>query len=114
MALKTQAVLRTAAALLCVALLPACSRLRLPESNLLRFMERSAGRIVYAGLDGNIYTMNQTGEDVRALTTDAGDSAAYYYPAWSPDAKRVAFVGYSKTDGQPPLRCLWQTATAAA
>ena len=103
MALKTQSAVRAAAALLCFALLSACSRLRLPESNLLRFMERSAGRIVYAGLDGNIYTMNQTGEDVRALTTDAGDSAAYYYPAWSPDAKRVAFVGYSKTDGEPPV-----------
>ena len=103
MALKTRLVMRAAAALLCAALLAACSRVRLPESSLLRMFERSAGRIVYAGLDGNIYTMNQAGEDVRALTTDAGDSAAYYYPAWSPDAKRVAFVGYSKTDGQPPV-----------
>ena len=81
-------------------LLAACGSVRLPQSPLLAQFERKSGLIVFVGLDGNIYTMNQGGEDIVPITEDAteaganGEANAYYYPVWARDGKKLAYVGF--------------------
>ncbi len=79
--------------------------LRLPESPLLTFLERKSGLIAYVGSDGNIYTVNQTGNSPTQITNDAAVEGAtqrfYQYPTWSPDSESLAFFslsGSSQTD----------------
>lgn len=81
---------------------------RVPQSPLLRSLERKAGLIAYVGIDGNIYTMDQGGGRQRAITEDAKipDSAAgefrlYQFPAWSPDSRRIAFIGVRGAQDTP-------------
>ncbi|MEM7112540.1 MAG: hypothetical protein AAF614_08905 [Chloroflexota bacterium] len=71
------------------------------QSRLLGFFERKSGRILYAGVDGNIYTNDQGGRDEQAITADAAfptqsqpDIPFTYYqlPAWAPNGQQVAFV----------------------
>ena len=93
--------------------LHACQGLRMPQSPMLGVLERKSGRIVYVGLDGNIYTMNQAGRDVTAITEDSAlddDSSehiSYHYPTWAPDGKQLAFVGYRNTPGKRPEASLY-------
>ena len=81
-----------------------CQGLQMPQSPLLSVLERKTGHIVYVGMDSNIYTMNQAGQDVVMVTdqsdlgSDLPDSATYFYPAWSPDGEKWAFVGYRRGD----------------
>ena len=65
-------------------------------------IERKSGLIAYVGLDGNIYTVNQGGGRLRAVTQDArlsaegeesGERQAYLFPTWSRESKTLAFVG---------------------
>ena len=89
-----------------------CEGLRMPQSPLLGALERKSGRIVFVGLDGNIYTMNQAGRDVAAVTEDAAvedanRNTSYYYPTWAPDGRRLAFVGYRHKQGQRPEASLY-------
>jgi hypothetical protein len=76
--------------------------LKMPESPLLRLFERKSGRILYLGIDGNLYTINQAGEDLVPITTDFNSDAAspdyrgYSHFAWAPDSERIAFVGFDK------------------
>lgn len=80
---------------------------RLPESPLLRTLERKSGLIVYVGLDGNVYTIDQGGGEPTAVTTDAklqpdgnGDSLkVYQLPAWSPNDRQLAFIGLTGATG---------------
>ncbi len=54
-----------------------------------------ANRIAYLGNDLNIYIVDPKGGEPLALTKD-GDGAtthAYEYPTWSPDNRRIAFLG---------------------
>jgi hypothetical protein len=74
--------------------------MRLPQSPLLAALERKSGRIVVSGADGNLYTTDQSGGDVVALTTDASDTAGgsrivYALPTWSPTDSRIAYARYS-------------------
>lgn len=73
---------------------------QVPQSPLLPFLERKAGRIAYIGADGNIYTSNQAGGDLIAHTDDAqipseaSEPYRYYVnPTWSHDSERLGFVG---------------------
>ena len=81
-----------------------CQGLQMPQSPLLGTFERKTGHIVYVGMDSNIYTMNQAGQDVVMVTdqTQLGlelpDNTTYFYPAWSPDGEKLAFVGYRRGD----------------
>jgi Tol biopolymer transport system component len=78
---------------------------RIPESPLLRQLERKTGLIVYVGTDFNIYTIDQAGENQVALTSDAdvpptgGRVLLYQFPSWSPDSERLAFVGIEGPSG---------------
>jgi Tol biopolymer transport system component len=54
------------------------------------------GRIAFASDRGdstgyNVFTMGFTGDNVRRLTSDSIGGSS---PAWSPDGKKIAFVGY--------------------
>jgi hypothetical protein len=91
---------------------------RLPESPLLSTLERKSGLIVYIGLDGNVYTIDQGGGEPTAVTNDAQldpeneePFKVYQLPAWSPDEQQVAFIGVTGTAGAPEEGAVY---TAAA
>jgi TolB protein len=79
-----------------------CQGLQMPESPLLATFERKTGHIVYVGIDSNIYTMNQAGQDVVMITDRSvlegkiSNDTTYFYPAWSPNGEKLAFVGYRR------------------
>lgn len=82
----------------------------------IRVAELAKGRgglIAYLGMDYNIYTLDQDGGHLTAVTTDAaveGDILrAYDLPAWAPDGQSLAFAGYSgpKDLSQPPVAGLF-------
>lgn len=57
------------------------------------------GLIAYIGKDGNIYTTDQSGKQLHAITHDAALSPAagqagrlYRYLTWAPDGQHLAFV----------------------
>jgi Tol biopolymer transport system component len=82
-------------------LLSACipDGIRIPESPLLRNLERKSGLIAYVGTDFNIYTVDQGGGNLAAVTEDAqtasteSPSRIYQFPSWSPVDNKLAFVG---------------------
>lgn len=79
---------------------------QVPQSPLLSTFARKSGRIVYLGADGNVYTVDQAGGNEKQITTDAsltgeGTRRYYDYPAWSPDGKKIAFVGIEVENGEP-------------
>lgn len=89
-----------------ILLLVGCSRgdekspdgLRVPESPLLRYFESKSGRILYLGLDGNLRTVDEAGEEEIQLTLDGNlyesspDFRGYTRFAWAPDSEKIAFV----------------------
>lgn len=79
-------------------------QLTIPQSPLLKKIERKSGLIAFLGTDGNIYTMNQAGEKVEQVTNDAefGDEFVRYYShvTWAPDGQHIAYVSYSGTSSQ--------------
>jgi Tol biopolymer transport system component len=77
-----------AARLLGVAL---CACLMVPMAAQAAFPGEN-GKIAFSR-DGNIYTINPDGSEVRQLTSSGEDST----PAWSPNGRRIAFT--SKRDG---------------
>jgi TolB protein len=71
----------------------------------LSVLERGSGLIVYVGMDENIYTIDQFGENQQALTSDAqpnpeqeGEVRVYQQPTWSPDSDQVAFIQTNISD----------------
>lgn len=92
--------------LLLVFLLTACipEGVRVPQSPLLAALERKSGLIVYVGVDGNIYTIDQGGGEPTAVTQDAVASDEnnnnflfYHYPTWSHDSQNLAFVRFQRS-----------------
>ena len=88
-------------------LMAACSQeeVTIGQSPLLRLIERKSGRLAVMGTDGNIYTMDQAGGALVAVTEDAvipdetqGLVRYYQFPAWAPDDSRLAFIGYQGND----------------
>ena len=53
-----------------ILLLVACGQFS-QQSSALAALERKSGVVVYLGADGNIYTINQGGGDLTAITDDA-------------------------------------------
>jgi len=71
------------------------------QSSLLAALERKSGLIAYVGVDGNIYTINQGGGKLTAVTDDAflpesedfdQTPQAYLFPTWSRDSEHLAFA----------------------
>lgn len=85
-----------------------CQSLQIPQSPLLAALETKSGRIVYVGLDGHIYTMNQAGNTLTNITIDASLNTpndrvnSYFYPTWSPNGERLAFIGYHRKGAGNP------------
>ena len=77
---------------------------KVPQSSLLGAVERKSGLIAFISTDGNIYTMNQAGQDLTQITTDAtfGEGALRYYGrvTWAPDGQQIAYVSYSGSNPQ--------------
>ena len=100
------------ALLLTLLFLTACSQTGpLPESPLLRALERKSGRIVYLGTDWNIHIVDQTGGNQVQITNDANVSdrtlpgRQYGQPVWSPDSTKVAYPSIEQTvEGQLSFR----------
>lgn len=74
--------------------------INLPQSPLLSTLERKSGLIAYIGLDGNIYTIDQSGGKLTALTDDAhpqpeggGITRFYNFPTWSQHDRSLAYLG---------------------
>jgi len=59
-------------------------------------LEPGNGMIVYVGVDDNIYTINQFGENKLVLTenTSAGGEERFVneQPTWSPDSNQIAYI----------------------
>jgi TolB protein len=67
----------------------------------------SLNRIVFVGNDFNIYVADPENGTSSALTTDGGTDHAYNFPVWSPDNRRLAFVGYTFQNGNPTEGALY-------
>ena len=86
---------------------------QVPQSPLLSVLERKSGLIAYLGIDGNIYVVNQGGNNPTQLTKDAnipqsqGDPfRVYQYPTWSRDGNQLAFIGLSSDGTQTESKML--------
>jgi len=102
----------TLGALLLAACLP--KDVQMPQSPLLRVLERKAGLIAYVGVDWNIYVTDQSGGNKITLTEDAaipetqgGPFRYYQYPTWSPESNLLAFVGISGEGGSQGVSDLY-------
>lgn len=99
------------AAVIGAALLLNC---RLPDTSeqswLMGALERKSGKIVYMDVYANIRVADQAGGAEQQITADAGRSEnatrIYQTPIWSPDGKRVAFVGIDSFQGRASGRVL--------
>lgn len=74
------------------------------------------GLIAFTGNDGNIYTADREGNNRRAITEDAQFSPDseeglrfYQSPTWSPDGKRLAFIGTSRHGARTESVSLYTT-----
>ena len=63
-----------------------------------------SGWIVLTQPDGNIYTIQPTGDSLTPVTTDGQSSGGadgviriYEFPVWSPDNRRLAYIEFSGT-----------------
>lgn len=94
--------LRTAFTILFALLLSSCAErgIQLPESQFLRALESKSGLIAYLGMDGNLYTIDQSGSEQQQITDDVAGlplELAFNYRlfSWSPDGNRLAYTGFS-------------------
>jgi Tol biopolymer transport system component len=87
---------------------------RVPQSEFSALLEPKSGLIAYLGVDGNLYTIDQGGNNEKAITADAKSDAdgyrVYGLPAWSPDGQSLAFVSYAGPPNQDPNQMSLYTA----
>jgi TolB protein len=68
--------------------------IRVPQSPLLASLERKSGLIAFVGTDSNIYTIDQAGGNLQAITEDAREGERMYdLPTWAPVGNRLAYIG---------------------
>lgn len=75
--------------------------IQIPQSPVLKFLERKSGSIAYIGNDGNVYVTDQGATNTNQITTDltpeTAGSILYQYPTWSPTEDRLAFMRLEQT-----------------
>ena len=82
---------------------------QLEESDFTIRVTPKSGRITFLGEDGNIYTLNQAGTEIKAITNDANrasisqsgnaaDALNYLLPTWSTNGQKLAFAQYAVID----------------
>src|SRR5688572_7608415 len=80
--------------------------IRVPQSELSSLVERKSGLIGFLGIDGNIYTIDQGGNNMAPITEDAfsdGETYRFYgLPVWSPNAESLAFASFAGASGESP------------
>ncbi len=104
-----------------VTLLAACGEQRpqLSANPLLPYLQRKVGRIIFIGLDGNVYSVDQTGGGNTPLTDDAGadrvarTAVAYSQPTWAPDGSSLAFARTTVTGPRSLRSSIWVAAGTA-
>jgi len=85
-------------------LLAACAPngVQVPQSPILKLLERKSGLIAYIGIDGNIYLTDQAASFTTPLTNDVTaetkNRIAYRLPTWSQDGSHVAFIRLEQID----------------
>ncbi len=88
--------------------------IRVPQSEFSGLLEPKSGLIAYLGVDGNIYTIDQGGNNDTPITLDAhSDDTGYHIyglPTWSPDGESLAFVAYTGQPEQNPSSTTLYTA----
>ncbi len=73
---------------------------QLEESTFLRYLEKKSGLIAYQAMDGNLYTINQAGEETVQLTDDVeGLPPEVIFGlrafAWSKGDGQLAYIGFT-------------------
>lgn len=95
-----------AASLFLTACLP--EGVKLPQNELLAFLEPKSGLIAYIGMDGNVYTVDQGGGNQTQLTADAQAGSngyrIYRMPTWAPDGNALAFSMLEADADQTPTK----------
>jgi len=70
----------------------------------------SKGLIAYIGTDGNLYTIDQNGDNKLPVTQNAQPRLqTYQSPTWSPDGRHLAFVSIEFSQKSPMIRLLVHT-----
>ena len=84
--------------LLLAVFLMACAPqgVQVPQSPVLKFLEKKSGLIAYIGNDGNVYLTDQaatrTTQLTKDVTSETQSSIAYQLPTWSRTGDQVAFI----------------------
>lgn len=58
-------------------------------------VEFRSNQIAFVGNDGNVWLASQDQDDLQPIT---GDKNGYRFPTWSPDGKKLAFIGLDDAD----------------
>lgn len=78
--------------------------IQVPQSELSSLVERKSGLIALLAIDGNIYTVDQGGNNLTPITEDAfSDASGYRFyglPIWSPNSEALAFSAYEGPDAE--------------
>ncbi len=82
------------------------------QSSLQTLFESRAGLIAYLGLDGNIHTIDQSGDGDTSVTTDAhvdeNEYFVYGLPTWAPNGETLVFAAFQgKQNANPDKNSLF-------